>query len=295
MRTPTRPTHVSDRAFGLAELIVVLIAIILLAIVLVVIIGGGSRRAAVSARDAPNIRGITQAQILWAQNHRDRYVLPSVLDPNDNTVPETGRAKDTTANIYSVLIYNALVTPELLVSPAEQGNVVKDDDYELALPTAAVNANAAQWDPAFRADFTGEQPGNASYAHAIPHPIDPEQIGHWGSSFDSNQVAISNRGPQVTAVTHTGGAPNIQYDTQSLTLVAQGGQKIWAGYVGYNDNHVSYVTGLGASGTTFLSSEARMLPDVLFFDEPESRGHNNFLSIFTAAGDNRADFNAIWD
>src|SRR4051794_25187775 len=79
---------------------------------------GGLLKARSTARqlkDSTQQRGIHQGFVLWAQNNNDEYPLPAKIDKRNDTVKEKGRAKNTSANIMSVLIYNGFFSPELCV------------------------------------------------------------------------------------------------------------------------------------------------------------------------------------
>lgn len=294
LRSTSSRARPQSRGFGLVETVVVILAAILLIAILIPAIGRRPHGHTRQVRDSSHLRSVIQAQILWAQNNRDRFALPSAIDVSDATVPEPARAKDTSANIYSILLYNGLVTTELLVSPAELGNVEKYEGYELVAPRAAASPASALWDPAFRADFTGDQPGGVSYAHQIPHPLDTKR---WGTAWDAGYASISNRGPLVTGVSYQrGGAVDaIEFDEDSLTLLFHGERRSWQGNVGFNDNHVQMLDGFAPGELTYPTESGARRGDVLFYDEPDSMMDNNFLALFTKAGDRRSDFKPIWD
>ncbi len=64
--------------------------------------------ARVQLKDATQTRGIHQAFVLWGQTNRDMYPLPSLHDSQNQTVnTDLPASKDTTANIYSILLYNS--------------------------------------------------------------------------------------------------------------------------------------------------------------------------------------------
>src|SRR5688572_21427947 len=115
MESPKRrPT----RAFTLIDLA----ACISAAGVIASLVAAGAadpRAGARRAKDAAQLRGIGQSFIVWAQNNQDLYPLPSKVDAANATVAQAGRAKDTTANIFSLLIFNGFLPAEMLVSPAE--------------------------------------------------------------------------------------------------------------------------------------------------------------------------------
>ncbi|MFT3683342.1 MAG: prepilin-type N-terminal cleavage/methylation domain-containing protein [Phycisphaerales bacterium] len=167
----------------------------------------GPRDTARQIKDATQERNMLQACVIFAQGNKDVYPLPSLLDVNNMTVKDQGRAKDTTANIFSILIYNASISPELVYSPVENNAKIKiHKSYELTNPKTAVRPADALWDPAFSADFTSEKGGNFSYAHLQPSASKSGKAGQagrlkrWSNTFNGDEALISNRGPEITSV-----------------------------------------------------------------------------------------------
>lgn len=289
-----------QRGFTLLEALVVL-AVVLVGLVVVgaIVLNTGHRRklpnSMLTVKDSSQVRGILQAMVLWGQNNGGTYPLPSLVDVDDATVPEQGAAKNTSANIYSMLIWNGLVTVEMLVSPVEMGNVEKYKGYELSSPRAAVDPRKAQWDPAFRADFTGREPGGVSYAHMLPGAA---RAATWANTFNATEVVVANRGPRVNGVTYNanGSIASIDADRKSVTYQFYAPVDTWTGNVGYNDNHVMFGQSMSPTGISYLTGSGAVRADVLFYDEPDDPGGMNaFLSLFTTAGDTRSDFTTIWD
>lgn len=291
------------RAFTLLEGLMLLSVGLLVVVVLVVIVGAPTRRPVgdVYPKDLSQLRGLLYGLEYWAKSNGDRYPLPSALDTQGWTVPEVGGAKDTTANIYSVLIYNGILPPDMFVSSKETNpNIVADDDYAYESPRAAVDPSRALWDPAFSADFTGPGKGNASFAHMPPVGARAELWRPNGSA--QWRAVVGNRGPRISSVAYQddGDPDPTLANPASNTLRMNGLGGEWGGYIGFADGHVDYcddmIGGDMADMPTFRDAGGVERPDVLFFDEPEdSAGTNNFLGIFTRAGPEPGDLSAIWD
>ncbi len=254
-------------------------------------------------KDSTQVRGVHQGMILFAQSNRDKYPLPSIDDKENFTIAaDDATSKDTTANIYSMLIYGNYFSPELLVSPAEQNaNIEIDTDYHLATPPNTIDPAKALWDPTFAADFTNSKiKSNTSYAHHIPAP---DRHDRCKSTLQSTEAILGNRGPQVTAVDSSSKTIKPQFTIpNSVTLSIHGGRTTWEGNIAYNDNHVNFETNVFTDAATYTlappspNAKPRYLPDVFFFDEPDANNRDNaFMSIFTKSGPTTTDFNAIWD
>lgn len=257
-------------------------------------------------KDATQIRGIHQGMVIWAQNNADKYPLPSEVDKSDMTVADRGKLKDTTSNIMSLLVFNGFFSPELLVSPVENnGRIVAMGDYAYDKPKGAISAEKALWDPAFSADFTRREGGNMSYAHLQPAK---GRLARWSNTFNASEPIVSNRGPEISDVAYNEENTQVTMllkNPKTVTMKFFGeGKETWHGNISFNDNHVEFKVSKVADSATasdkdlgkYKFSEDRTRPDIMFFDEPDdSKMANDYLGIFTKAGEGRGEWKAIWD
>lgn len=246
-------------------------------------------------KDGTQVRGLHQGLVLFAQANRDKYPLPSLYDKNNTTIHPGSRpaeSKDTTANVFSTLIYNGYFSPELCVSPAEQnGNIQQDTDYQQSAPKAAAKPEQALWDPAFSADFSDGNTSNFSYAQA--HFMGARRAV-WSNTFQSTQAAVGNRGPRVTGLSAR--RDPILESPKSTTLLIHGGRTTWEGNVAYNDNHVNFEVSMSPDSTPYPTRSKQSQPDCLFFDESDdASGINNLLTVITTNGAAEGDVTTIWD
>jgi hypothetical protein len=254
-------------------------------------------------KDSTQIRGIQQGLVVWAQNNEDSYPLPSAIDKNNDTVKEQGRAKDTTANIYSTMVYIGALSPEIFISPVEKNpSIVLDEDYQYDAPKAASKPSMALWDPAFSADFTGGKKGNVSYAHLQPAGA---RLQRWNNTATKDDIILATRGPEVrSSEPRSDGSVKVTLaNPQSVTLTLHGDGSAWSGWTTSNDVGVAFHTAdigqgmpRGPASRTYTNKSGKVLPDVWFFDEPDDpRSTNTYLGIFTKAGATPKDYKAIWD
>jgi len=209
-------------------------------------------------KDAAQIRQIHVALTSWAASRNGQFPLPSTLDVNHTTVPGTlggsNRHKDTTGNIFSILIFNTLMTPEDAVSPAESsGQITVDAGFQYTNPQRATLPAQALWDPGFAgtpADpFTRRNPGigNFSYAHLLPFA---QRQPRWSTTTDPALPLLSNRGP-VFAGAISDSAPfpasgwrlvSSPSGVSSNTLLFFPPRNAWVGHVLLADGSVLFAT-----------------------------------------------------
>lgn len=241
------------RAFTLIELLVV-IAIISLLISMTLPALGQARNTARALKCSINQRSIQQGLFLFSGNNKEDYPRPSQIDAGNNTMlfGSSPLEKDNTGNIMSVLIYNEMAVPGIMVCPSEKNAlIVKDEGYQSRSPDRARVPNLALWDPGF-AGPPGEGAvtgigggrrsmgveGNVSYAHATPFG---QRLQYWKGTISAREPVIADRGPQYDgragAWTPVPGAAG----ERSNTILTHGNPRMWDGNVAYNDGHVSFV------------------------------------------------------
>ena len=298
------------KAFTLIELLVVIAIIALLIGILLPALSKAKQRAN-QLKDSAQIRSMLQSLNIFAANNKDYYPTPSRVDKNDKTIDGTqlsnAQEKNTTANIFSILIAQGSIDVGTCFSPIELGNYEEYDGYEFDAPQGAVNGTSgdpsqsqAIWDPNFKAtpldkgaangDMTqswnqnyDQLPGGFSYSHTPPFQF---RRPLWSNTFDALSPVISNRGPVYTGGGNDGSWDLLQNQpdeigdgktplgTASITLALAGNKSEWAGNVGFADAHVEFFNDPDPSQIVWrfpdiTPTDKQSQPDNIFMNEDD--------------------------
>ena len=267
----TSGTSRSHKGFTLIELLVVIaIVAVLLGILLPVL--GQARDSARSAKDGTNVRAIAQGSTVFAAQERGAFPLPSEVDRLNETVTLGGQpsyAKDTTANIYSLLIASGLLTPEQLLSPLEVNTAIDwYRNYAYETPSGAVNPDNALWDPGFVAVDTTQAGGNTSYAH---HPPLGGRRRAWANGTVDARFAIAgNRGPdyQPGPLSNALGDLVLAHDPANiLSFRLHKPRDRWNGNVSCGDGRVEFLDSPVLEATSLATGTGQSFKDNIFINE----------------------------
>lgn len=235
----------------LSVIVALLCVVILFAIALP--LANRYRRDRFSMRDNVPLTFIHQSLIVFSNEFTSMRGRPGLaLDD---------RILSTTANLYSAMITQNYLSPNILISTFERNPaVVQDKDYDY---NAYDPANDVYWDPNFVADL--ETGSNVSYAH-VPL-VGDRLVLQWRNTSGANVAVVGNRGPADGVAS-----------ADSYSCWKDGS---WRGNLVFNDNHLetlSATAGLKIGGG----------PDNLFNVDPDLNGLDQVLAFTKEVKDNQA-------
>jgi type II secretory pathway pseudopilin PulG len=292
----------TTRGFSRVDLIAAITVLVIVAALLAI---GRFRMTSESRKqkDGDQLRDLHKAIAGWAQSNGDDYPLPSRVDRANYVLNIEAKAKDTTSNIYSMLIFNGSIEPELLVSPVEVNrNIGVCRNYEFDHPSGAAQPIQATWDPKLSAVLDGTRPGHISYAHM---QVFEGRRAKWTNSFNAAEALLANRGPEITAATlnpDSSVTPTLANLTNN-TLRFYGRGQTWSGWKVFNDNHKEFRSdflkngrAFKPEGITYTTGAGVRMPDIWCYDELDDlKAANDYIGIFLKAGSRRGDWLAAWD
>ena len=187
-------------------------------------------RSNVQVEDGTRLRQIRLSLLVAARDYQGRYPTPGLVNRLPlNGVETPGRGEEdeslnTTASLYSVMVMQNYLSPELLISPLERNPNVDAMDNDFYDFDAYSPATSRYWDPSFKADLvTGS---NVSYGHM---PLVGERKNRWWQeSLGGHFALLGNRGPRD-------GKP----DRNSYTCDRHGN---WSGNIVFADGSVEWLT-----------------------------------------------------
>ncbi|TVQ59446.1 MAG: prepilin-type N-terminal cleavage/methylation domain-containing protein [Phycisphaerales bacterium] len=303
-----------SRGFTLIELLVV-VAIIGLLIGILLPALNRARRQAQQLKCGVQVKEVHRGLLTFAQNNRDNLPVPSALDRaghtegfatsgpmgDPNNLPQAMERKDRTGALFSIMIFEGLVTPEQMVSPAEAESGIRViTNYQFNEPRGTENPQQARWDPMFVGTMSvndrfeelipettqfytpnfsaAGQGAHNSYAHP---PLMGSRLQAWAATLSSTDIALSNRGPRYEERTSLqdpideligigGTGPEVREGFRSTTLAIHGDRRTWGGNIVYQDNSVEFSNNPAPSKVRMIADDGGQdvsVRDNIFLDE----------------------------
>lgn len=299
-----RKGGMSRPAFSRTDLMALVVLVVVMGFLgLVLMPARGRSRSARPLKDQTQVRGIAQGMMTWASGVNDVYPTPSTVDLVDSTVAERGIAKDTTANVLSLMVFLSVIAPEICVSPAEMSQKVRvKENYQYDRPSRAVVPDQAVWDPSFKGTpldlervmgvgvGTAAGESNQSYGFMIPVGKRKEM---WSNTYAATTPIMGNRGPTyvqddfgaLAGGQQAWGLMEGELGTRSNTLGIHGRRDSWEGNIAFADGHVEFWTKPTGAATytrrsATRSGAAAQVEDNLFVNESNEAEGDQRAGVF---------------
>jgi prepilin-type N-terminal cleavage/methylation domain-containing protein len=309
--------------FTLIELLVV-IAIIALLLGILLPALSKARAKARQVKDSTQLSQIHKSMATFASDQNGIFPTPGLIQRqqyNGGWVPGRGDedfAANNHANLFSALIQQNFLSPQILVNPSEvNARVVIDADYNY---TEYKPLQGSFWDMApgyegssspdevgpsgFRADLDVES--NTSYATMLING--QRKRKQWRDSLASDFVIMGTRGPGSNLGTEQvvgGGGDGSVYEESKTLGIFGGRSEFWANHV-YNDGHVEYTNQLAPEGHGKFQLDGQYVEDDVYTHQdttatgsnPKSAGNDAFLCIVKSIGTDPyeyTDYECTWD
>lgn len=275
-----------------------LIAVVACLVVLAAVLLPAFRKARVNRMELDSgtqLRSVMQSFDIWANDNRQMFPVPSKVDLANTTVPELGAAKDTTSNIFALLLWNQYLS-DAMIERATRNAPWFEPYKSTGAAIGAVDPANALWDPFFNADFSGGKKANIGIAHAPLRDTSGSIHALWrGSKMTAASPILSERGAEITGTRSAPGSPDLPIYANPDARMLRSGGRSWEGSIAFGDIHVEF--SLTPAAPVFqLQGQGPTPADWLFLVEPGSSvDDNTFLGIFRRAGEYPADFEPIWD
>ena len=225
------------RSIGLTtiEMLVIIIAIAVLFVIIFIAVRPKGRGHPYGLPCSTQTKVIHQSLVLWAEDYNGEFPNPLKISPE--TANKCAQKGNSTANIHSLMIWNNLFSPELVVCPDETSSYIEvSEDFDYGGQNTTLSPED-MWDYNFSCDIsgkiksarTGKYYSNVSYANMA---MTTDRIkNEWLQSLNSEFAILSDRGPKDGI-----------HDPQSISYKNHGTKKVWRGNVVFNDGHVEMVT-----------------------------------------------------
>jgi hypothetical protein len=285
------------RGIGRVEIIAIVLAVLFI-LGLAIPAFQRSRCGAVGLRDKTHVRQLHRAMVLFAIDNQSIYPTPGrirpikTIDASGASSTQPDYALNHSAPMYSALVAQRYIDPEILVSPSSSGPmrcfeecsyISAKTDYNYDAYNPAANS---YWDSTFVMRLDDPKIGaNSSYAHMAICGDRRDNL--WRDTQNPNVVVLGTRG------TRNGATSGPEYD-RSPTLKLHGPKQQWDGHVAFADNHTDTLQNFFPNTAAFADATGKLQRDNIFAAEfPHPHGNqaaaDSFLGVFIGSSEFTVD------
>lgn len=259
--------------FTLIELLVVMSIIALLLSILMPALGR-ARAEAMLTKDQSQVKAVFSGFSFWAPTHNGKYPIPGLerrgSNPNGAFIkgrgPEDLLVNDH-ASMLSMCIMQNLFTPEVLIAPTEQSEVVFTmEQYDYNQYNASTSSvfgvpGWTFWDAEFTNDISdGSDSQGSNNSYGIIPITGKRKTQNWG---------ISTNNPMSFGIVGTRGPVDGEQDAFSTTNLFHGIERDWKGICTFGDGHTEILETFYPMASTYVDTGGNSVSDNIFKEEED--------------------------
>ena len=263
-----RNTH--KKGFTLIELLVVMSIIALLLSILMPALGR-ARAEAMLTKDQTQVKSIYSGFSFWAPSHNGKYPIPGLeqrlADPSTGNFIKGRGPEDLLVNdhasMLSMCVMQQLFTPDVLIAPTEQSDVVypmEFYDYEV------YNASPSEW-TFWDVNFMNDLENNCNNSYGIMPITGKRKHQNWG---------VSTNNPTGYAIIGTRGPQDGIEDPISQANLFHGIDRSWKGVTTFGDGHTEILETFYPISSTYVNDNGEAVADNIFAEDPNQAQDNDY-------------------
>ncbi len=241
-----------------------------------------------------NLKNVSVSLENWASSHIERFPIP--LDHDAATANASIAPGNSTANMFSMMIFGQYSWPDVLICPSEESSFVNEKiNYDFGDQESGSTLDGAMaWDPTFDCEITGRDGRVSNVSYASLAPVGDRFNKYWTRSFGPMYAIVGDRGPRD-------GNPTA---TSTLDRNHDSRGKGWNRNILFSDGHVKDIDGSSKDANPFPVSgmswptndqELAVYVDNAYKEDDPRNGADTWLGIFVQDTSDPTKYVPLWD